>query len=133
MAAGDALIETAKDAPHLLAAMRKVREVADEFDTEDAHVPAQPGQAPISRGDRARHAIPTGLFTGMPRRPGPPPGRAARAPGRPHHDGQDALHPDHRHGDAIAVPGTGRPAREPSPRRLENPRMTSDPRPGPAR
>ena len=66
MAAGDALIETAKDAPHLLAAMRKVLEVADEFDTEDAHVPAQPGQAAISRGDRARHAILTGLFTGSP-------------------------------------------------------------------
>ncbi len=49
-AASHALTETAKDVPPLLAAMRKVLEVASEFDAEDGHAPVPPGQPPTSRG-----------------------------------------------------------------------------------
>jgi hypothetical protein len=61
-AAGHALIETAKDVPLLLAAMRQVLEVAAEFDAEDGHVRHTAGLLrPRSRGDRVRRAILIGL------------------------------------------------------------------------
>lgn len=57
-----ALLDTAKDIPPLLAAARKVLEVAAEFDAEDGHVPhAADLRRPASRGDRVRHAFLAGL------------------------------------------------------------------------
>lgn len=57
-----ALLETAKDVPALLAAARKVLEVAAEFDAEDEHVPRAAGlRRPASRGDRVRRAFLAGL------------------------------------------------------------------------
>lgn len=61
-AVGHALIETAKDVPLLLAAVRKVLEVAGDFDAEDGHVPVTPGQVPVSRGGRVRQAVLAGLI-----------------------------------------------------------------------
>jgi hypothetical protein len=62
-ASGHALIETAKDIPPLLAAMRKILEVAAEFDAEDGHVPTFPSLLrPVSRGDRVRRAILAGVI-----------------------------------------------------------------------
>jgi hypothetical protein len=59
---GHALIETAKDIPPLLAAARKVLEVAAEFDAEDGHAPQVSGfLRPASRGDRIRRAFLVGL------------------------------------------------------------------------
>jgi hypothetical protein len=57
-----ALLETANDVPALLAAARKVLEVAAEFDSEDGHVPQAAGlRQPASRGDRVRRAFLAGL------------------------------------------------------------------------
>jgi len=62
-ASGHALIETAKDVPPLLAAMREVLTVADEFDAEDGHAPALAGLLrPASRGDRVRRAVLAGII-----------------------------------------------------------------------
>ena len=62
-ASGHALIETAKDVPSLLAAMRGVLTVAGEFDAEDGHIPAFAGLLrPASRGDRVRRAVLAGII-----------------------------------------------------------------------
>jgi hypothetical protein len=64
-ASGHALIETAKDVPLLLAAVREVLGVAGEFDAEDGHVPAFVGLLrPALRGDRVRRTGLAGIIGG---------------------------------------------------------------------
>jgi hypothetical protein len=53
---GEAAARSQADVPLLLAAVEAVLKLAGEFNVEDGHYP-DPGDPPVSRGDRIRETI----------------------------------------------------------------------------